>query len=137
MKGSRIFVNITDHGDIRATDYYAKEHHSPAGKTVDSGLPSRASETALKSLDEFTEDILAQLCDDKTIFAAAVERGIFRPHIPKKRIQLKESDEELAEKRYKETCLACGRQGHKKQDCSFLEQGHPDSNIENVPWAEY
>jgi hypothetical protein len=79
-----------------------------------------ASKAALKSLDEFIEDILTQLCDNITMFGAAVERGIFRPSIPKKRIQLEVTDEELAEKRYKGSCFACGRQGHKKSDCSFL-----------------
>jgi len=95
-----------------------------------------ASDTALKNLDAFTKDVLTQLCDNKTMFAAAVESGIFPPHIPKKRLQLEAPDEELADKRYKGTCFACGRQGHKKSDCSFLEQGHPDANTENTPWSE-
>jgi len=60
---------------------------------------------------------------------------IVETYIPK-RSQLDAPDEELAEKRYKGSCFAYGRQGHRKQDCSFLEQGHPDANNENTPWPE-
>jgi hypothetical protein len=73
-----------------------------------------------------------QLCYNKTIFTTTIKRGLFRPSIPKKkRIQLDDPDEEPVEKRYKGTC-----QGHKKTDCSFLEQGHPDVNMENNPWPD-
>ena len=40
-------------------------------------------------------------------------------------------------KRQKATCFACGREGHKKTVCSFMEQNHPDVNLENIPWAEF
>ena len=118
---------------MRADHPEGHTYHDEAKAIIDAVM---ASDTALKSLDAFTEDILTQLCDNKTMFAAAVERGIFRPNIPKKRTQPDAPDEEPAEKRHKGSCFACGRQGHKKQDCSFLEQGHPDANTENYPWPE-
>ena len=118
---------------LQADNPKAHTYHDEAKAIVNAIM---ASDTALKSLDGFTEDILTQLRDNKTMFAAAVDRGIFRPNIPKKRIQLKAPDEEPADKNYKWTCFGCGHQGHRKQDCSFLEQGHPDANIENAPWSE-
>ena len=102
---------------MRADHPESHMYHDEAKAIIDAIM---ASDSALKSLDAFTEDVLTQLCDNKTMFAVAVERGIFRPHIPKKRIQLDAPDEELAEKRYKGTCFACGRQGHINSDCSFL-----------------
>ena len=39
-----------------------------------------------------------QLCDNKTMFAIAVERGLLRPSIPKKRIRLEAPDEKPVEK---------------------------------------
>ena len=57
-----------------------------------------ANDLAMKSLEGFTEDLLTQLRDNKTMFALAVKRGLFRPIIPKKRIQLEILDEEPAER---------------------------------------
>jgi hypothetical protein len=132
---SAIQKNITHQlvKQLRADHPESHMYHDEAKAIIDAIM---ASDTALTSFDAFTEDILTQLCDNKTMFAAAMERGIFRPHIPKKRLQLAAPNEELAEKRYKETCFVCGRQSHKKSDCSFLEQGYPDANTENVPWSE-
>ena len=71
------------------------------------------------------------------MFTTAVERGLLRPSLPKKRILLEAPDDEQVEKRYKGTsCFACGRKGHKKTEWSFLEQENPDVNIENNPWTE-
>jgi hypothetical protein len=80
---------------MRADHPESHMYHDEAKAIIDAIM---ASDTALKSLDAFTEDVLTQLCDNKTMFTAAVERGIFRPHIPKKRLQLEPPDEELAEK---------------------------------------
>jgi hypothetical protein len=92
--------NITHQLVKQLRDDHPEDHmyHDEAKAIIDAIM---ASDTALASLYAFTEDIHTQLCDNKAMFAAAMERGIFRPHIPKKRLQLEASDEELADKRYK------------------------------------
>ena len=127
-----MIVDIADHGDIRATECYSKEHHSPARKTAAS-RPSRRTH-----LPRWSKSCCRCNYGQRhhTQKSGRVHWRHSYPNIRKKRIQLEAPDEELVEKRYKGTCFACGRQGHRKQDCSFLEQGHPNANIENAPWSE-
>jgi hypothetical protein len=93
------------------------------------------------TVEEFTDEILSELCENKTAVAAVIERGLSRFGMPanekttmKRLLEL--PDEEPQGKRTRTTCFACGREGHKKSVCSFMEQHHPDVNLENVPWAE-
>jgi hypothetical protein len=93
------------------------------------------------TIEEFTDEILSELCENKTAVAAVIERGLSRFGMPanekttlKRLLEL--PDEEPQGKRTRTTCFACGREGHKKSVCSFMEQHHPDVNLENVPWAE-
>ena len=51
------------------------------------------NDVALKSLERFTEDFLMQLRDNKTMFATAMERGMFRASILKKRVQIEDLNE--------------------------------------------
>ena len=43
-------------------------------------------------------------------------RGLFRPSIPKKQIQLQNPNEKPTDKRYEGAFFACDRHGHKKTD---------------------
>ena len=114
-------------------------HHEESKALLDRVVARGATAT----IDEFTEEILAELCENKTAVAAVLERGLSRFGMTignitttNKRVSSDDSPDEGAPKRSKSTCFACGRNGHKKSVCSFVEQNHPDVNREDRPWSE-
>ena len=93
------------------------------------------------TIDDFTCEVLSELCENKTLVAAIQERdlsnfGMLAKPTAKRLSTGDPPDEDTQGKRQKTTCFACGREGHKKTVCSFMEQNHPDVNLENKPWAE-
>ena len=89
------------------------------------------------NVEEYTDQLLLLLCDNKTTYARTAEMGLLDPYtISTKRHDEDEPDEAPPKKRTDNSCYACGRSGHKYQECSFVDQGHPDVNKERIPWLE-
>jgi len=122
-----------------------RSEHPPADTNHEEAkalLDRVVAKGAIYTIDEFTCEVLSELCENKTVVAAIRERGLSNFGMPTKtntdkRLSTEDPpDEEPQGKRQKTTCFACGREGHKKTVCSFMEQKHPDVNLENKPWAE-
>jgi hypothetical protein len=119
----------------QARHQHPAEHpnHSEAKSILDRVQASKSTAT----IEEFTDQLLLLLCDNKTRYAEAMERGLrYDLTLPPSSNLATPSDTEPPTKRNKSLCFACGRSGHLKAECSFIEQGHPDVNKEPKPWAD-